>query len=78
VDDLGAPIAAQVKPEVDAAPQPFGEGDLAVAIEVPQVRRHFALPCELDGAQAGEDEEGERKNEDEGQKRSIPLQDSTR
>jgi len=78
VDDLRAPVGAQAKPEIDAAPKPFGEGDLAVAVEVAQRGRHLAFPRELDRAQAREEEEGDRKNQDECQKRPIALQDSTR
>jgi hypothetical protein len=78
VDDLGAPVVAQPEAEIDAASQPFGEGDLAVAIEVSQWGRHFAFPRELDGPQAREEEEGNRKDEDESQQELVALQDSTR
>ena len=78
MDDLRTPVGAQVKPEIDAAPKPLGEGDLAVAVEIPQRRRHFAFARELDRAQPGEEEECDRKDEDEGQESLVALQDSTR
>ena len=78
VDDLRAPVAAQPQPEVEAASQPFDERDLAVAVQVPQRRRHLAFPRELDRAERGEEEEGEREDEDEAQQDAVSLQDSTR
>jgi hypothetical protein len=78
VDDLRAPVAAQPQAEVEAAPQPLDERDLAVAIEVPQRRRHLAFPRELDRPQRGEEEEGEGEDEDEREQEAVPLQDSTR
>ena len=44
----------------------------------PQRRRHLAFPRELDRPQRGEEEEGDREDEDEGQEDAVPLQDSTR
>jgi len=78
VDDLRAPVGAQPQPEVEAASQPFDERDLAVAVQVPQRRRHLAVPRELDRAQRGEEEEGDGENEDEREQDAVPLQDSTR
>jgi len=78
MDDLRAPVGAQVEAEIDASAQPLGEGDLAVAVEVAERGRHLAFPRELDCAQPGKEEESDGKDEDEGQKRSIALQDSTR
>ena len=78
MDDLRTPVGAQVKPEIDAAPEPLGEGDLAVAVEVSQCGRHLAFARELDRAQPGEEEEGDRKDEDESQESLVALQDSTR
>jgi len=78
MDDLAAPVAAQPEPEVEAATEPFDEGDLAVAIEVPQRRRHLAFPRELHRPQRGEKEEGDGEDEDESQERASAPQDSTR
>jgi len=78
MDDLRAPVGAQVEPEIDASAQPLGEGDLAVAVEVAERGRDLAFPRELDCSQPGKEEESDGKDEDEGQKRSIALQDSTR
>ena len=78
VDDLRTPVAAQPQPEVEAAAQPFDERDLAVAVQVPQRRRHLAVPRELDRAQRGEEKERDGKDEDEGEQEPLLLQDSTR
>jgi hypothetical protein len=78
VDDLGAPIAAKPEPEVEPAPQPLDEGDLAVAVEVAQRRGHLSFPCELDRPQRGEEEERDGKDEDESEQETLLLQDSTR
>jgi hypothetical protein len=78
VDDLRAPVPAQPQPEVEATAQPLDERHLAIAVEVPQRRRHLAFPREIHGTQRGEEEEGDREDEDEGQQDPVPLQDSTR
>src|SRR3954463_362373 len=78
VDDVRASVGASAQPEIEAAPEPLHERDVSVAVEIAERARHLAVPGKLHRAHAGEEEEGDREDQDESQKTAIALQDSTR
>jgi hypothetical protein len=78
VDDVRASVGSSAQAEIEAAAEPLDEGNVSVAVQIAQRVRYLALAGKLHGAQTGEEEEGHREDEDEGQEGAIALQDSTR